>query len=261
VKIVVVSPHRDDAALSLGLTIQAWLAARHTVTVVNCFTRTVYAPFSDAQSLHANDRMSYVTALRLREDEVWQRLSGRGLTFVDLRLKDAPIRLRCAVDDVCQTPVNPEDKAIEKIRKALSALTIDALVLPLAFGDHVDHLTARDAAIACSTDRLPTAFYEDLPYFAGDVDLLNIDARAKEMGGSLAPVLLPEYGSKSETDSMEEAVAKKLRIALCYDSQIDDATARSVAEFSRHYGGRERIWVNPAWLSSDLRASNVVNTA
>jgi LmbE family N-acetylglucosaminyl deacetylase len=251
-KIVVVSPHRDDAALSLGLTIQGWLRARHAVTVVNCFTRTVYAPFSDAESLHANDRMSYVTALRLREDETWQRLSGRGLTLVDLRLKDAPIRIRCAVDEVCQTPVNAEDKAIEKIRKALSALTIDALVLPLAFGDHVDHLTARDAAVACATDTLPTTFYEDLPYVARDVDLAGIDVRARQMGGHLAPVLLPADSS----ESIDEAVAKKLKIALCYDSQIDDATARSIAEFSRHYGGRERIWSNPAWLNSELAASN-----
>jgi LmbE family N-acetylglucosaminyl deacetylase len=248
VKIVVVSPHRDDAALSVGLTIQRWLAARHTVTVVNCFTRTVYAPFSDAESLHANDRMSYVTALRLREDETWQRQCGRGLTFVDLRLKDAPIRLRCAVDEVCQTPVHAEDKAIEKIRKALSALTIEALVLPLAFGDHVDHLTARDAAIVCSTDSLPTAFYEDLPYVARDVHPSKIEARAQDLGSDSSPV----FGATLAVESMENAVAKKLRMALCYDSQIDDATARSVADFSRRYGGRERLWANSAWVKSNL---------
>ena len=246
-KIVVVSPHRDDAAFSLGLTIHDWLAARHTVTVVNCFTRSLYAPFSDAESLHANDRMSYVTALRQREDEVWQRQYGRGLTLVDLRLKDAPIRLRCSSDEVCQMTVNPEDPAIEKIRKALSGLTIDALVLPLAFGDHIDHLTARDAAIVCSVDALPTAFYEDLPYVARTTDQTEINTRAQQLNEALKPI----YVTNVNPD-VEAAVATKLKLALCYDSQIDDSTARSMADFCRHYGGRERLWANQAWLNSSL---------
>jgi LmbE family N-acetylglucosaminyl deacetylase len=251
VKIVVVSPHRDDAAFSLGLTIHDWLAARHTVTVVNCFTRSLYAPFSDAESLHTNDRMSYVTALRQREDVAWQRQYGRGLTLVDLRLKDAPIRLRCSSDEVCSLKVNPEDKAIEKIRKALSGLTLDVLVLPLAFGDHIDHLTTRDAAIACSIDPMPIAFYEDLPYVTRTTEQTEIDLRARELGETLKPV----FAGSTRSD-VGTAVATKLRLALCYDSQIDDSTAHSMADFCQHYGGRERLWANPAWINSALFEKN-----
>jgi LmbE family N-acetylglucosaminyl deacetylase len=251
VKIVVVSPHRDDAAFSLGLTIHDWLAARHTVTVVNCFTRSLYAPYSDAESLHTNDRMSYVTALRQREDVAWQRQYGRGLTLVDLRLKDAPIRLRCSSDEVCSLKVNPEDSAIEKIRKALSGLSMDALVLPLAFGDHIDHLTTRDAAIACSADALPTVFYEDLPYVTRTTDQTEIDLRARELGEMLKPIF-----AVSAKPDVDLAVATKLRLALCYDSQIDDSTARTMADFCRHYGGRERLWANSAWIDLSVSEKN-----
>ncbi len=157
-KILVLSPHRGDAAFSLSLAITGWLKARHTVTILNVFTRSLQAPFSDAEFVHENDRLSYVSAMRLREDEVFvQRLtqdlprSAKGnLQMVDLNLKDAPIRLRCPLEEVCDRPVNPDDPAIEKIRRALErqaeAGAMEALVLPLALGEHVDHLTVRAAA-------------------------------------------------------------------------------------------------------------------
>ena len=67
-KIVVISPHRDDAAFSLGLSIGCWLDAGHAVNVVNCFTRSAYAPYAEFEFIHSNDRMARVSALRLRED-------------------------------------------------------------------------------------------------------------------------------------------------------------------------------------------------
>gem|GEM_PF-6042353 len=33
----------------------------------------------------------------------------------------------------------------------------------------------------------------------------------------------------------------------CYDSQIDESVTTEIAEFSRRYGGRERLWGNAAW--------------
>ena len=176
-KILILSPHRGDAAFSLSLAITNWLAARHTVTIVNVFTRSLHAPFSDAEFVHENDRMSYVSAMRLREDELFvQRLTQNlpkslkaNLQMVDLNLKDAPIRLRCPIEELCDRPVNPDDPAIEKIRKALTrqaeAGAMEALVVPLALGEHVDHLTVRAAALPL-TPTLPSAFYEDLPYAA-----------------------------------------------------------------------------------------------
>ena len=87
--------------------------------------------------------------------------------MVDLNLKDAPIRLRIPLEELSDTPVNPADPSIEKIRKALTkqseAGAMEALVLPAALGNHVDHLTVREAAISFTTT-LPSAFYEDLPY-------------------------------------------------------------------------------------------------
>src|SRR5258707_10033519 len=174
-KILILSPHRDDAAFSLSIAITNWLTARHIVTILNVFTRSRYAPYSDAAFVHENDQLSYVSAMRLREDEHFlRRLTEtipkglkNNLHMVDLKLKDAPIRLRIPLEELSDTQVNPADLAIEKIRKALAqqseAGAMEALVLPAALGQHVDHLTVREAALPFATTT-PSAFYEDLPY-------------------------------------------------------------------------------------------------
>ena len=241
-KIVVLSPHRDDAAFSLALSIGAWLRDGHAVTIVNVFTRSVYAPYSDVDSVHENDRLSYVSAMRKKEDEAFLRHIS-GATMVDLNIKDAPLRLHCSSDLVCDMPVNPNDGAFAKIAKALAKQTACnniAMVLPLALGHHVDHRVARDASLELSTN-MPCAFYEDLPYATRDgvaIDLQrfrkDVDARYHE---HLAPVVC--YHSAS--------VAWKRKVVLGYTSQIREDLADLISNFAHRYHGNERIWANEAF--------------
>jgi LmbE family N-acetylglucosaminyl deacetylase len=256
VKIVVLSPHRDDAAFSVGLAVSSWLNAGHAVEVLNCFSRSEYAPYSDVHSVHANDRMSFATAVRSREDECWRKLCGNKLTISDLRLKDAPIRFHCSLDEIGGLAIRPEEKAFAKIRSAIAERR-GPLVLPLGIGAHVDHLTAREAALAAVDDARPIAFYEDLPYAAR-----GESAAAEDLAGELSlrlkcdllPISIGEELAGEEED-VEIAVARKRKFALCYDSQIDDGEVTEIAEFSRRYGGRERLWANEAWRGAmDIRA-------
>ena len=245
-KIVVVSPHRDDACFSLGLSIGSWIEANHTVVVVNCFTRSEYAPYADFEFIHSNDRMPRVSALRLREDEAWQKMYARGLQLVDLNLKDAPLRLHVAVDQVLGRPVNPDDKTMTKLPRAVAALKPDAVVLPLALGGHVDHVTARTAMVQASELRAtPMAFYEDLPYAAWPGVAAEIEGAARGVDEALEPVFVTEEGQN------DAAMKRKRRLALCYDSQIADEVAQQIATFCAGYGGRERLWGNAAWRAAE----------
>jgi LmbE family N-acetylglucosaminyl deacetylase len=259
VKIAVISPHRGDAAFALGLAIGAWIDQGHSVEVVNCFTRTEHAPFSDVASLHPNDRMSFASATRKREDEAWAKLYPAGknamgqtrgrLTLIDLNLKDAPLRLHIAPEEVYSVAmnppgVNPSEKALLKIRGALErflgARGAGAVVAPLAVGGHVDHRTAREAALTGAM--VPMAFYEDLPGAAlaeAEAVMECVDAASLALGVGLAEA----YAE----GALEGAVARKRRMALCYDSQIDDATVERIAGLCERYGGRERLWGNAAW--------------
>ncbi len=252
-KITVVSPHRGDAALALGLAIEAWLVEGHAVEVVSCFTRSEFAPYSDAGSLHANDRLSFVTAVRKREDEAWRKRSGAAkLTLTDLNLKDAPIRLHCGLDKVFGRPADVSEKVVSKIQRALELSKAGAIVLPLCLDGHVDHISARDAAMPTDTSSMPLAFYEELPYAARAEGESALAGALEQLPLLLQTELQPVFASAlDETgDSIDSAVVRKRRVAWCYDSQIDESVTMEIAEFSRRYGGRERLWGNAAWRAA-----------
>ena len=251
--ILILSPHRDDSAFSLSIAIIKWLTARHTVTILNVFTRSRYAPYSDAAFVHENDELSYVSAMRLREDEHFLRrvteTLPKGLKnhlhMIDLNLKDAPIRLRIPLEELSDTPVNPTDPSIEKIRKALTrqseAGAMEALVLPAALGKHIDHLTVREAAMPF-TSTIPSAFFEDLPYAtthpSAATDLESLREAAEQCHEPLSPVLY----------KIESAVERKRKLIVGYASQIDDEAGTLISEFATRYNGGERLWANHAWL-------------
>jgi LmbE family N-acetylglucosaminyl deacetylase len=253
VKITVVSPHRGDAAFALALAIDAWLVQGHAIEVVSCFTRSEFAPYSDAGSVHANDRMSFVTAVRKREDEAWRKQYGVAkLTLTDLNLKDAPIRLHCGAEEVFGCAADVSEKIVSKIRRALELSKAGAFVLPLGLSGHVDHVSARDVAMPAETSALPLAFYEELPYAVHAGGEQGIEAAVSQLSLTLQSELQPAFASSLHGDesAVEAAVLRKRRAAWCYDSQIDESVTTEIAEFCRRYGGRERLWANPAWLTN-----------
>jgi len=257
VKITVVSPHRGDAAFALGLSIRAWLLEGHAVEVVSCFTRSEFAPYSDVGTVHRNDRVSFVTAVRKREDEEWrkqmEKLAQEGaakFSITDLNLKDAPLRLHVGANEVFGRAADASEKVVSKIRIALERSKAGAWVLPLGLGGHVDHVTARDVTLsALGTEVRPVAFYEELPEMSRGV--------AEDVEGAVVALTLAVQGKLEPVlagggETVDDAVAKKRRVAWCYDSQIDEATTTEIAEACRRYEGRERLWANAAWRAQGL---------
>lgn len=247
-KITVVSPHSGDAALALGLAIEGWLLRGHAVEVICCFTRSEFAPYSDAGSLHANDRMSFVTAVRRREEETWRRrFGGSKLVVTDLNLKDAPLRLHCSREDAFGRPADVSEKVVTKIRRAVEQSKGGALVLPLGLSGHVDYVSARNAAMHAQTVMLPLAFYAEFPFAAR----MEGDRALNDAAGQLPAELQAELQSVDADllaqASVDEAVQRKRRIALCYDSQMNDAVTTEIAESIRRSNGVERILANAAW--------------
>ncbi len=217
--------------------------------MLNCFTRSEYAPFSDVDLVHANDRTSFVSALRRREDLDWQRRMGGKLTLHDLDLLDAPLRLACAVDEVTSVEIRPGDRAVARLAGAVSKLLRTgpagqtALLAPLAIGGHIDHRVARQAVLdTVAGSQTPVAFYEDLPYAAAAGVASRLEAFAAGVDADLAPMLTGE-----PAPDLDVAIARKARMAECYDSQIDSEVAARIAVFCGNYAGRERVWANHFW--------------
>ena len=222
--------------------------------VLNCFTQSVYAPFSDVESLHANDRASFVSAVRKREDAAWLKLLGGRVQMTDLDLLDAPLRLVCDVSEVLTIPIRVGDRAVARISGAIAKLarssssSESAFVLPLAVGEHIDHRVVRQAALEALTGSpVSIAFYEDLPYAARPDGPEQVMVAVSSTGIELQPAF-----ASDPTLDVPAAVARKGKVAECYDSQVDSETVEQIASFTEQYGGRERLWVNAAWTQSPL---------
>jgi hypothetical protein len=235
---------------------EGWLAAKHRVTVLGVFTRSTTAPFSDADTVHPNDLLSYVSGMRRKEDGELLKLLPK-LRMEDLNLKDAPIRLRCGVDEEFTTAPAADDSAVPKIHKALTKLDaemkIDAVVLPLGLGHHVDHLVVRNSALDFGATRA-CAFYEDLPdalrngaLFDADRDIdPAVHNEMAALGQTYTPAAL-----KGVQDA-EASIKLKLKMVSVYASQIDEPTMQTISNFATRYGAGERVWANAAWLSLGL---------
>ncbi|MCC6193377.1 MAG: PIG-L family deacetylase [Burkholderiales bacterium] len=233
VRLVIVSPHCDDAAFALGGMLST-LGPEACGTVVTCFSRSDYAWESHSPSVET------VTATRMAEDHAWVRrlalVSRARVTVAHLGLDDAPLRLglRGAGLYMSAMPLSQVPVA-RTIAAALATLATDGamLIAPLGIGGHVDHLVARRAVEMCAGDTARTLYYEDQPYAARAPRQVRRATRG--------------YRLASRTRFSPAAKADLLR---CYPSQIDareiDAIVRyAVHVFLRRHPGRVRTFDHP----------------
>ena len=247
------SPHRDDAAFSLGLSVCNWLASGHQVTVLNCSTVSD-APYSDVESIDANDCVSFVSAVRRREGIAWGKLAGGRIRFHSLDLQGASIRLACSSAEAQTEDIRPGNGPPARVAGALAELirntpaNCQAIALPLAAGGHIHHRATRDAGFAAfRNEACPFALYKDLPGAARSGMAGTLPKMAENTRFELQPcIVLPEASDVSER------IARKANVAERYDSQIDSDEVRPIGEFCAFYGGRERLWANSAWRDADL---------
>lgn len=248
--VLVLSPHRGDAAFSLGLSIAAWLERGHEVVVLNCFTQSDFAPYSDAESLHTNDRVSFVSAVRRREDVAWaKRYGSQELKLQDLNMLDGPLRLASPMSEMQTHSIRPGDRAVERVRGAVAKMLRHAppgelaVAAPLAAGNHIDHLVVREAVLqAMQESQVALAFYEDLPAADEAQRLQQAAAIAEAVSPELQPCLIGMAPSIAHKSSEE-----KRRMCDVYDSQVDSSTVQQFVHIVEQNGGRERVWGNAVW--------------
>jgi len=228
ITITVISPHRDDAALALGLAIERWTSDGVHVQILTCFTISDFAPFADARTAHE------VTRLRQQEDQHWLNRLGATVSMIDLGGIDAPLRVDVRRDrPTVDRPLGPRDhEAMQQLTAQLTALQTDGLVIaPLAISRHVDHRIARDAALqVCDPQRL--AFFEDVPYASLDPsnDLAGVVSEVQaKLGRRISPVSVTRNPSPAD----------KRRLIDVYRSQF---TSDQLDRIAASAADGERLW-------------------
>lgn len=167
--IIAVSPHPDDAVLSIGGVLHV-LAQRYFVEVVTVFTADPPRSLSPLAARLAGPSGDSIGAARRAED--CRALASLGARHHHLMFRDAVHRLAAPDrwllhEEPAIYTTAPEASVVAKVSAALARRFADAppdLVLgPAGLGGHVDHvLTA--AALAIATPTTAAATWCDMPY-------------------------------------------------------------------------------------------------
>jgi LmbE family N-acetylglucosaminyl deacetylase len=176
VTVLAISPHLDDAVLSYGGHLAQLCSEGCDVAVYTVFAATPEPPYSPLA-----ERLHYLWGLqispmeaRLSEDALAMHTIGANPVhgpFLDAIYRRS-IRGDWLIkpgDSLNGTFVADEPELVTKIAQKIGQLTArlkpDLIATCLAIGDHVDHVRARDAAVAAAVESgTSLQFWQDLPY-------------------------------------------------------------------------------------------------
>lgn len=149
---LVVSPHFDDAVLSLGATILRLQARSDRVTLVTCFGGT---PDAGVPASWWDMRSGFVLAAEAvawRRDEDRRACAVLGCDVLHLDVPDGPYRTG-----------DWEARLVEDLTPVIAAAA--AVYVPAGIADNPDHELARRAALRASLDATADVLlYAELPY-------------------------------------------------------------------------------------------------
>ena len=179
--VLVVSPHLDDAALS----VPAWIAARADAGA----EVVVLTVFSAGDATHAG-----------RQAEDRAALARLGARALHLGLLDAPLRrgIACSFRALVLGELAADDRDAAAVVGALVerivALAPAQVLLPLGVGEHIDHRIVH-AAHARVPGRV--GFYEDRPYAciprATQARLARLGATVDDVAIAASPAAAAEF--------------------------------------------------------------------
>lgn len=178
-RVLVVSPHLDDAAMSVGATLHALGGDGTVVEVLTLFAGDPTGELSDAAKHfhdlcgHPHDRSAL--AARRGEDRVAMEILGAHHHHGGFL--DAVYRTNDHGEWLCQhdramfaEDLPPEPQVVEDLFEVIcrAAHRADLILTCAANGGHVDHKHTYSAAVAAAqTARVPLLAWEDLPYAIG----------------------------------------------------------------------------------------------
>ena len=173
--VLVISPHLDDAVLSVGASISAMVEAGRKVIVSTVFAGDPPSPLSPAgQAFHRHCGLG-PDAVAVRRGEDLDSAALLGIEAVHLPFPDCLYRRGAngwlydgpAAAFKASWPAEPSlsAEAVERVRRLIRDVRPAEVWTCLAIGGHVDHrLCRRIVEAACATEGRAPRLWEDLPY-------------------------------------------------------------------------------------------------
>lgn len=179
-QVLAISPHLDDAALSVGATLAEFATQGAEVEVLTLFAGAPDGPLSEvARAFHAKCGLpTDATAVALRRDEDRAAMRELGAhahhrEFLDAIYRRAPDGQWLCRHDQAMFDAHPPDQDLlddisHEIHQVIAALNPDLALTCAAIGNHIDHRLTRAAVLHAATAReMRILLWEDLPYATG----------------------------------------------------------------------------------------------
>ena len=230
-RVIAISPHPDDVALSITDTLNEIGQTRSDLrfSLVTCFGVSSYTRFPECRD------SGLITEIRENED----RLYLRSLQFADAVLQplgfhDAPLRPEWSESQSVFAVSRAElGRYVPPLQRRLMQETECSLCfLPLGLG-HKDHLITSAAASAVFK-QAPAIFYEDCPYLF-TAELGPMEVRLADLNKTMDETLLPMRPARAF--DME----RWLKCVRAYESQMTPDHMQRIADAMARRGG-ERVW-------------------
>ncbi|MFF1816713.1 PIG-L deacetylase family protein [Kribbella sp. NPDC058245] len=247
--IMVVSPHLDDAVLSIGATLAALTGRGRDVTVCTVFAGEPAPPYSEfAHAFHTICGLGDDAVIRRHhEDRKATEIIGAQslhLPFLDsIYRQDENGWLFESFDSLFEPTT--DDVLVEEIAQAVHKAFGDEWPAELwtcaAFGDHVDHRLTRDAVTLLAREyNLKLVLWEDFPYAAG---------QANSAVGR--PVPVPDVTPAHLQQKLDAVARYPSQLAMLYGAERDWREGKTLdwrSELLDHaadrleHGGYELLW-------------------
>jgi LmbE family N-acetylglucosaminyl deacetylase len=224
-KINILSPHIDDAAYCLALTISKCVKCKMEITIINCFTVSKWA------IRFVSKDVNEISLLRKEEDEKFYRSYGFPISILNLDLLDAPLRDGFIFQ---QDPfAEKEWSVVQELKTHLENHLDGILFCPLGIGDHIDHAICREAVMQLY-EKIKVIFFEDLPY-AFRINEEEIFAHVKKLQESLKIKLV------HQVNFLKDLSINKEQLIRIYDTQINEEICGEIIAHMNAISG-ERLW-------------------
>lgn len=223
-RIIVIAPHCDDVAYSLGGAAQANLLK--IGKVITAFSKSSY-------TITGHGPIETVSASRAKEEAAYCETIGATLEL--LNYTDACDRLETQDPAKYLSADNAIDHRLlsEITQRILSAVpNQNTLVMfPLGLGNHLDHRIIAEAGFELGKKGLSVAFYEDAPY-DDSIKEDEIRKRTDRASSKLLPVELHHGRFEEKCKVLDQH----------YPTQFDNSERAELEKCTRQRN-IERIWV------------------
>lgn len=230
---VILSPHSDDAAFSVGGLLMGNLLPK-PVTIITVFGVSNYAN----GQFHRDWRT--ISCLRHAEDIRFANVVGANLEtleFPEAGVRVAPsFDVLFVIDGVASEPALTASLQ-QELHTRLAALRPAVVLAPLGLGQHRDHIAVRVAAREPAESlKALLLYYEDLPY---------ADTMTQDVIRDKALSVLANDAGFLTFFLREKLLQRQLEAIDVYHSQVDIDVRDAICRYSQRYEpchGGQRLW-------------------